>query len=679
MRPATAIQRIGLFLILATTFSIPLFFLPITSEFYEFNKNSLLFFSSLLLLIVLGLSYVVERQVRIIRSPFGLPILAILLSWILSTVLRSPNRFDALVDPGQTGTILALGVFFFVAVNFIRSKRDLEMLGGTIIASLGVLGLITILWSSGLAPQLIADGYLKSNMWTPIGNPLLTITMLVAGLPFLVTLLAREGGLNLKSGLISLVLLLQVGGSAMLGLRLLQPENRPVFLAQQTSWAIALEAVKISPLLGTGPATFLSDFTRFRPISYNLTPTWAVRFTNSNNFYLQLLATTGLLGIISYVFLVYRALSVFSKTAKSIHSPESPTARIWSLAGISSAVLLFASQLFIPVSAATLFLTFVFLVITVAALKLAGSSLVSEANVDIVAATSTGHHSPLLPWIALAIALLFAVPGLYLGSRVYYGEMLFQKALVSAAANEGKATYDTLLSAMRVNPFRDSYRLVYSQTNLLLANSIAGNAQLSDSDRTTVTQLIQQAIREAKNAVALNTGKVSNVENLASVYRNLLNLAEGADDWTVASYRQAILLDPVNPNLRISMGGVLYALERYDEAAIFFQQAVDLKPNLANAHYNLASAHRKKGDLERALASMQNVLQLVDRNGPDYEAASKELAELQDEVGQQTPAAPAVPEEPVTLTTPAPLPTPIATPIQLDESLSPEVTPTPQP
>jgi tetratricopeptide (TPR) repeat protein len=677
MKSAGLLQKIGLGVFLSTLFLIPLFFLPLTAEFYEFNKNSLLILSSLVMLAILTVGFVVDRQVRVTRSPFGLPLLALLVSWLLATILRSPNRVDALLDPTQTGTIFALVLFFWGSINFLRNRDEINLASITLIISLGILGLVSAIWATGIMTKLsFLPGYLKTAMWTPTGNPITTIVALVAGLPFVVTLLAKERRLNLRSGILAAALAFQIAGSALIGYRLIQPENRPLFLSQQAGWAIALDSVKISPLLGTGPSTFISNFTRFRPVTYNLTPNWSLRFTNSSNYYLQLLSTIGFLGLAAYVFLVGRTYMVLAKTLKGAHDSESANARVIALAGAAAACLIFASQLFIPATVVTLFLVVVFLCITTAALKVAGSSLVNEANIDIVAATSSGHRSPLLPWVLVILAAVLIVPSTYLFVRAYSGEMLLQQALTYAAGNDGKKTYDTLLLAMRANPYRDNYRVVYSQTNLLLANSIASNQNLSESDRTTATQLIQQSIREAKNAVALNPQKVSNMENLATVYRNLLNLAQGADQWTVASYRQAIQLDPVNPNLRIALGGVFYSLKSYDDAISMFRQAADLKPDLANAHYNLAAAYREKKEYALALSEMQAVVQLVDKTSPDFTKASEELEELRKQVGSAAGPAPET-DQPVTLTTPAPLPSPKVSPLPLDSSFAPEAPATP--
>ena len=170
-----------------------------------------------------------------------------------------------------------------------------------------------------------------------------------------------------------------------------------------------------------------------------------------------------------------------------------------------------------------------------------------------------------------------------------------------------------------------------------MANNIAAQADLltseaglTDQDRATITQLVQHAIREGKAAVALNQAKVTNWENLASLYRNLINFAQGADQWTVAALSQAINLDPYNPVLRIDLGAVHYSLGNYEWAQRQFELAVDLKPDLANAHYNLAMALRENDKPELAQQELEATLSLLEAGSTDYERVKKELEGLKE-------------------------------------------------
>jgi tetratricopeptide (TPR) repeat protein len=677
------LQKITYGILLAVVLLFPIFFLPITSEFYDFNKQSLLIIAGLASLFLWTLGFVLDKQVRITRSPLGLPLLGVLASFALSVFLKSPNKFDAFLEPGQAGTIISLVIIFFTGVNSIHSKKQLDGLITSFVFSLTLLGAVTTLWSTGLMESILPASFLKSSLWTPLGNPLGTSIVLTLTIPF-VTILLLKNKIEPKSSrtmLLLATLLLNIAGAGILAYRLFfkaPPANRPVFLSQSVSWTIAMETLKSSPLFGTGPSTYLTDFTRFRPLSYNLSDTWSVRFASSTNYYLQLLSTVGLFGLISYIFLVTRVFSMFTRSWKT--TPESSLHAI-TVAASTTALVALVLQLVIPTNIVYLSSTFFLLIITTAAFKQLGSSLVHEANIDIVAASDSGNRSPILPWVALVLAAVIVLPSSYFFIRAYVAETLFQSALNFATANDGKKTYDTLIQAINTFPYRDTYRSVYAQTNLLLANSLAaGKKEITADERKTITSLIQQSIREAKIAVALNPSKVTNIETLATIYKSLIPLAKGADVWAVTSYREAIKIDPINPNLRISLGGIFYGAKNYDEAIKIYQSAVDLKPNLPNAHYNLAIAYKDKGELQKAITSMATVVNLVPKDTADYTKAVAELDDLKKKAGDKTPVSQA-PTEPAKteLESPKPLPSPISTPIELPNDLAPETSTAPSP
>lgn len=677
MKPSALVQKIGTGIIYGVVFLWPLFFLPTTSDFYDFNKQILLFGSSLVLFICLSIYWVLEKQVRILRSPLGLPSLALAVSLLLSTIIKSPNKIEALLDPAQAGTYLAAIVLFFAVINLIHTKKEFIYLVISWLASSFVLGLMGIFWATGLANKVLPASlsFAKSLVWTPTGNALSTIIYLGVAVVFAVFILIKAKPTT-KPGLLSAGLIfVSLISMGLFGYLLFSPKStfRPSLMPQSTGWTIALEVLKTSPIFGSGPGSYLTDFTQYRPINFNLTPNWALRFTSSSNQFLQMLTLGGFLGLAAFLLWVVKAGRMI---AKSFSAQET-----YSLATSAGLVFLFVTSLVLPLSNVTLGLMFILAAVLVLAHKHAGFPQTHEASLDIIAASGSGQ-SPILPWAILVLSVALGLPSFYLLGRAYVGEMQFQQSLVAAAANDGKKTYDTLIETIKTNPYRDAYRVAYSQTNMLIANSIANTKNISEADRGTITQLIQQALREAKNAIALNPTKVTNVENLALIYRNLLNFVQEADAWTIASYRQAIVLDPINPNLRISLGGVFFAQKNYDEAIRFFQTAVDLKPDLANAHYNLAAAYREKGQYENALASMERVLQLVDRNSDDFTKASSEADELRKKI---TPAAevkkPAAPSQ---LKAPeSSLPTPkINPPLTVPANLAPEApvaTPTPAP
>jgi tetratricopeptide (TPR) repeat protein len=151
--------------------------------------------------------------------------------------------------------------------------------------------------------------------------------------------------------------------------------------------------------------------------------------------------------------------------------------------------------------------------------------------------------------------------------------------------------------------------------------------------------------------------------------------AQGADQFAIQSYSQAVALDPTAPDLRLSLGGVYYALGDYESAIDAFKMAVLTKPDYANARYNLAIAYREKGEIKKAISEMTTVLSLLDPNSQDYQTAKNELEALEaKKPAVEETAAEATPES---LTTPQPSTAPVVEPpIKLPEDANPPVSET---
>jgi cytochrome c-type biogenesis protein CcmH/NrfG len=223
--------------------------------------------------------------------------------------------------------------------------------------------------------------------------------------------------------------------------------------------------------------------------------------------------------------------------------------------------------------------------------------------------------------------------------RSYNAELLFYSSLQYAQANNGSATYNTQILTIRTNPYISRYHIIFSQTNLALAASLAnsiranttpqtkGLADTTTKDRQLVAQLLQQAINEAKKAVALDPVNILSWENLARTYQQLIGVAQGADNWTVASYNQAIQLDPTNPVLYVDLGTVFMSINNYTTAITEFQRAIALKSDYANAYYNLANAYKSNNDITQAIATIKQVLPLIDKSSDDYKVINQTLSD----------------------------------------------------
>ena len=671
-----ALQQIEKYILVVTVFLLPIIVLPISPNPFIVPKLAVLVFGICLALLVRAIRILSTGKLEFSVGKFDLPVFLILIAYLISTILRTPNKMEAILLPGTATIIFAATLLYFLINQFEKEKSHFEM---SLIFSGALFSIIVILSSSGLLgkiPQL--PEFAKNGSFTPEGG------YLPAGL-FLVTLVPLGIGFLLKSKSLSEKLLVGIAGFFVVIGLIISAYNlipgrpfAPRFPALSTSWSIAVDSLKESPILGVGPGNYLTAFNRFRPVDYNQTNLWAVKFATASNFYLSVLTEAGLLGFAALSLLLFAIYKKVKENFRELKEQKYTFTKTYKIISLILLLLLFA---LFPASLMPTVLLFILLAIStkaaVTSLPLMAKSESEEKNV-------TSKLPALIVTLPIIAGVLFLS---FYSFRLLRAEYLFKKSLDSFSQNQANQTLTLMQSAVSLNPRVDRYRSTISRVYLLIANSIIQNAlsaagegnpaQLTDEQRVNVTQLIQASIAEAKSTVALNPLRSGNWEILASTYRSLMPIAQGADAFSLQTYTQAAALDPLNPNLRISLGGIYYAAGDFDSAIKVFERATFVKPDHPNSHFNLAFAYREAGQLDKAINEMSLVLSLItDVNSQDYQIAKTALEDLQEQRGEQAPSG----EE---LNPPQPAEEPqVEPPLDLPEDAEPPespISPTPTP
>ncbi len=635
------------FVFLLTVFLVPLFFLPITSDAFEFPKMMLIFAAVALCLLLWVVKIIVQREVRITISPLALPLLLFMLTQIVSLLIVSPNKIQPFLAPGSIGTIIILFVWFFLVAN---SSRELPRLAHHVRLALGtsaaILSLVTLANVSGFFTRMQLPDIFKQATFSPAGSPLIVLTITITALamiagPIFMDLLADVGmedkkekdtGSNLgdmlaqeahekntqtehgvaETSKAESLLLMVIGFFLLIGVSgcvyQLVTSAKPLLLPYWAGWEVSIDGLKQikSAFFGVGPANYVALFTKAKPIALNSTPLWNLRFGTSSNYYLQLMSETGLLSIAAFSLFVLQVIR-----ASIRHMGDGKSEISWLIYGIFA---ILAIQLFLPTNTPLLFLLF-----TLSGLlgsKLHESFVFSE-------------KSKILPWIVAVCTIVLLLPTVYFAGRAYAAEIAFQDSIDATRKNEADRAYNKTVEAINLNPYIDLYHVGFSQLGLAIATNMSRQPNITDANRQTISGLIQQAISEGKSAVADNPTKAGNWENLALIYRNIINVAQGANTWTVQVFQQAVSLDPANPMLRLELGGVFYSLGQLDGAIEQFKIAIAIKGDFANAYYNLANAYKERGQYDLALDALHQTIQYVPADSPDFDVARKELENVE--------------------------------------------------
>lgn len=658
-------NKIGRLLLYFSLFLIPLLFLPVTRDFFAFNKNFFLFALALLLFAGFLVKTILKRQFSLQFNKLDLFVFLFAGINLIATLLTR-NRLEAFILPGQTGTIFALTLIYFLLRQFWHNDNSkLNLTKPFTFAGL-VLSLLVMIQATGLTAKLPLPQIYQLRTFTPAGSLLILASYLLLVLVILIADFLEDqpqqgGKLKLPRPIQLIPFLIIFAGLVTSSALMFIPKNRPLLLPFSTGWQISIDSLKNpkTALLGVGPGNFVNAFSRFKPASFNNLPKlWAYRFTASSNYYFQLFSEIGLLGLASFFLLLYKLWQFLKKE-------KSPLPL-----GLLAIVILLALM---PQNILIMLLFYILLAKQALPKQNFGKwqypkTHVLSLNYDVAL------RQKLLLFLTLpgflVVFLLF-----YLVGRAYYAEMLITDTLVNSQKKTGQQVYDAQTKAIKLNPYFSDYRVIFSQTNLILANAIARNlqknpkAETATKDRQNLAQLVTQAIDNGKLALSYNPS-TANWENLASIYRALINAANDAEKWALSALGQAVLSDPVNPLLRVSLAGLMQSLGNLDEAERQLEIAVSLKPDFANAWYNLGNVEKDLHLTEKAKSSYEKALSLVVKDSSDYKHIEEQISAL---TGKKQPAD-AKPGNLEVLSSPADEATPpaeVKPPLELQEGLAP--------
>lgn len=88
---------------------------------------------------------------------------------------------------------------------------------------------------------------------------------------------------------------------------------------------------------------------------------------------------------------------------------------------------------------------------------------------------------------------------------------------------------------------------------------------------------------------------------------------------SLESYSFAAKLDPNKPGRHINVGQVCFVLRMFDEAIIYFKEAIRLSPRNVDYLFMLADTYREKGDLKEAKETYNKVLNFEPYNNEAQE------------------------------------------------------------
>ena len=641
-----SLQNISIFVLAALFFIFPLAISNLTTESFGIPKQAVLAAGVLVSLSLLSIKMIIGGKVRIRRSPFDLGIVLFTFSLLLSAIfaVNKPDAFIAFVVG------LFAVIVYFTTLNAAKGKNSIILLAASLVIGSAVSSLISIL--AFFKIYILPYPFTHTETFTPVGTLLDQLIYIAVLAP--ITIYGKKISQNraLFATLIIVPIIILTG--LIITIYQLMYKQNPTILPFETGFQTALAAISQDTgrtfngfLFGTGVGTYSVDFSRFKQINFNQNETlWNLTFFRSSSFVLEILATTGILGFLSFIFL---SIKVVELAKNSLENPM-----------LISVLLIFAAAFVLPLSFVTQTLLFILFALFAAYETALNKKQASFFDVDIqivalrkgllaieaTAGRKSSLKNRLLPLFLSLIVFVFVLGIGFYSLQYVISDLSFQRSIVAASQNNGLLTYREQIKAINKFPYRDGFYRVHSQTNLALADSLASQIKQGETPNQQTQQniinLIQQSINSARTATAISPLNFVNWQNLSNIYRSLLGFGQNADQFAIATQQQAIILNPNNPLQYLTLGGIYYQLERWDEAQNQFQIAIRLKPDLPNSHYNLGHVLEKKGDIQAALEQYEIVKRFVANDPSSLKQITDEInvlasKEREEPVGKEAP------------------------------------------
>ncbi len=407
------------------------------------------------------------------------------------------------------------------------------------------------------------------------------------------------------------------------------PLPQELILDNQIAGKITWQSLKNYPVLGSGQGTFLSDFARFKPAEFNQSNFWNIRFDKAPSHMLEVIGTTGILGILSYASLIFVFLLIMfifllkikNKKLDENESSDNNSTPILVLPLILAWLSLLVAQ-FVYLGNTVLYFFFWFMtaLLIVVWQKAQGEKL-KKISFSFKKLPEVG----LVMNIILLILFFGLISLFYLGGRFYLAEIKF----IQPAETNTEAV-QRIEKAVNLNKYRVNYRRSLSQAYLINAWDEANKTEQEQN-----AQLLQAyasgAIQQARFAVTLSPNSVAAWENLGNIYRDSRGLVGGTLPFALEAYAKSVELEPTNPFFyrELCRLNLINEEKDWDKTVEYCQRAIDLKEDYLDAHIQLALVYEQKGEIEEGLKQMELVLNKLKgvsfQRGSDLAGAATEI------------------------------------------------------
>lgn len=378
------------------------------------------------------------------------------------------------------------------------------------------------------------------------------------------------------------------------------------------AWSVSWGALFHKPILGYGPGTYAYVYDANVPASVNETDLYGARFLIGRGLLFDIVTTTGLLGLLTFLLIVavyIGALWHYLKDASSF---------AWStILSFGSTLAILTLALLWTLNGVMVFLLFFFMGLTFAS---------SQSGQSVGFSRDKTCSLRVNPQYAISITLLAL--GVLSGVGVL-GFRLYSSALSGvyaqrAASREFSMQEQFLAQASEKTPLEVLYQQSLAELYLRQAISVSS---MEDIDVSKLEAVLNKAFASAEKAKELAPYDAGVAVTVATVYDRAGQYVSESFDLATEEYARASILAPSNPLFPYKEGLIALDQARRSEekdpavrnknfrrAQELFEKSIELAPHFSSAYFQLGVAHKELGEMDEAEKYARRAIELSPNN-----------------------------------------------------------------
>ncbi len=361
-------------------------------------------------------------------------------------------------------------------------------------------------------------------------------------------------------------------------------------------WKGAFDIWKHYPVFGSGVETFAYSYYKYRPVEHNQTSEWNFLYNKAHNEYLNFLATTGIVGFATYMFMIaYFLYIAFRKLLKNNQSSIINNQFLITLSLLAG----YASILITNFFGFSVVVINIYFYLIPAFVLVSLDMINSKRIFEYPKRKEVLSSSALFQKIAVGAVTLLALYLLLALFRYWTADKAYSLGSNLDRSQQFQTAYPYLIQAIQQRGDEPVFQDEFSVNNAVLASSLISFAQTkpaseSAQDAPVIEALIQSAIQTSDKITKEHPNNVIFWKSRVRIFYTLSQVDPQYFTPALAAIKIAQTLAPTDATISYNLGILQGQNGDFDGAIKTLENTIKLRPAFRDAHFGLALFYHQK-------------------------------------------------------------------------------------